>query len=336
MLEIEIKNGQSSKNAQFKELARYCNFEKIGHKFNINEIYNTPLPKIENRGKSPGSRNNHSVKPLYITNPLLASQWLIDENGMKILDSVTRRSSEKYWWKCPDCNLKVNSSPMKRLRLSHGYTDEFITCPYCSLSNEAKPIYKFLYDIGINFETEYTFDDLRGLGNGKLRFDFAIFNNQNNLSLLIEYDGKQHHEQIDFFCDNEEFKNRKIHDEKKDSYCVENDIPLLRVSYLDSISKIKDIITNKLITLNTISLSQLEEIKMKNEFRLMSVNVIAYLKMKGIKPIRIEKNDQNSVSHYFENTDELHFYLKEYKKDKNLQSFIKNLTETRQAIKRIV
>jgi hypothetical protein len=64
----------------------------------------------------------------------------------------------------------------------------------------------------------------------------------------------------------------------------------------------------------------------------MSINVIAYLKMKGLKPIRLEK-ENGSVVHYFENTDELHFYLKEYKKDRNLQNFISNLAETRHAIK---
>jgi Domain of unknown function (DUF5659) len=72
---------------------------------------------------------------------------------------------------------------------------------------------------------------------------------------------------------------------------------------------------------------------MNNEFKLMSINVIAYLKMKGLNPLRIEKDQSNQVAHYFNNTDELHFYLKEYKKDKNLQSFITNLTNTRHDIK---
>lgn len=60
-LEWEIKSGTDSKNAQFKELARYCKFNKSGRKFIIEEVYETPLPKIENRGKSEGSRNNNTV-----------------------------------------------------------------------------------------------------------------------------------------------------------------------------------------------------------------------------------------------------------------------------------
>jgi hypothetical protein len=59
-LEMEIQTS-SSKNAQLKELARYCKFNKLGHKFIIEEVYSNPLPKIENRGKSEGSRNNNNV-----------------------------------------------------------------------------------------------------------------------------------------------------------------------------------------------------------------------------------------------------------------------------------
>jgi hypothetical protein len=75
---------------------------------------------------------------------------------------------------------------------------------------------------------------------------------------------------------------------------------------------------------------------MNNEFKLMSINVIAYLKMKGLKPLRIERGEEGNVIHYFENTDELHFYLKEYKKDTNLQQFITKLAETRTQIKSLV
>lgn len=75
---------------------------------------------------------------------------------------------------------------------------------------------------------------------------------------------------------------------------------------------------------------------MNNEFKLLSINVIAYLKVKGIKPLRIEKDETNQVAHYFANTDELHFYLKEYKKDRNIQEFITKLTETRKQIKSLL
>lgn len=59
-LEMEAQSG-TSKKAQFKELERFCSYNKIGHKIYIEEVYDTPIPKVENRGKSAGSRNNNSI-----------------------------------------------------------------------------------------------------------------------------------------------------------------------------------------------------------------------------------------------------------------------------------
>jgi hypothetical protein len=61
VLEIEVKKSTNSKNAQLKDLSLYCNYSKIGHQFTIHEVYDEPLERIENRGKSEGSRNNNSV-----------------------------------------------------------------------------------------------------------------------------------------------------------------------------------------------------------------------------------------------------------------------------------
>ncbi|RBW69465.1 hypothetical protein [Bacillus taeanensis] len=47
-LGVEIKNGKSKKY-QLVELSRYCNYRKDGHKFNIEEVYKNPLPKVENK-----------------------------------------------------------------------------------------------------------------------------------------------------------------------------------------------------------------------------------------------------------------------------------------------
>jgi hypothetical protein len=60
-LEMEIKSSKDTKNAQFKELARFCKYSRSGNKFIIEEIYDSPLPKVDNRGKSEGSRNNNNV-----------------------------------------------------------------------------------------------------------------------------------------------------------------------------------------------------------------------------------------------------------------------------------
>jgi uncharacterized protein YdeI (BOF family) len=49
-LGMEIKTSTNSKNSQYKELERYCKYNKIGHKISIEEVYETPEDKIDNRG----------------------------------------------------------------------------------------------------------------------------------------------------------------------------------------------------------------------------------------------------------------------------------------------
>lgn len=62
----EIKKGTDSRKSQIKELSRYCDFHKEGNKFYIDDVYDTPLPKQDGRGKSQGSRNNNVVYKDYI------------------------------------------------------------------------------------------------------------------------------------------------------------------------------------------------------------------------------------------------------------------------------
>ena len=62
LLEIEEKEG-NSKNAQFKEMARFFRHKKIGYKLKIMEIYKEPLPpEGYGRGKNPNSHKNN-IKP---------------------------------------------------------------------------------------------------------------------------------------------------------------------------------------------------------------------------------------------------------------------------------
>ena len=60
----------------------------------------------------------------------------------------------------------------------------------CIKSYGESEIRKILLDNNINFATEYVFDDLKGEKGNPLRFDFAIFDNNNNLIQLIEFDGR--------------------------------------------------------------------------------------------------------------------------------------------------
>ena len=49
---------------------------------------------------------------------------------------------------------------------------------------------KLLQKSNIEYATQYTFPDLLGENGGRLRFDFAIFDDDGNIDFLIEYQGK--------------------------------------------------------------------------------------------------------------------------------------------------
>lgn len=103
-------------------------------------------------------------------------------------------------------------------------------CPNCSRSLGEESIADNLDNYGIRYEREYIFNDLIGVGGGNLRYDFAIFHD-NELIKLLEYDGKQHFEVA--FNDEIQFKRTQLHDKIKNDYASNNNIPLLRIPYTE-------------------------------------------------------------------------------------------------------
>ncbi len=102
-------------------------------------------------------------------------------------------------------------------------------CPACRESKGEKIIRNWLEKNNINFEIQKTFDDCKGKIK-KLMFDFYL----PDYNLLIEYDGEQHFKKRGFITE-ENFLKTKINDYKKDKYCNDKNIKLLRINYLDNI-----------------------------------------------------------------------------------------------------
>ena len=96
----------------------------------------------------------------------------------------------------------------------------------CIQSQGELKISQMLTDFNISFAKEFTFFNLKSNKNYKLRFDFAIFKD-NQLQFLIEYDGIQHYNEDHFFW-TEDVKNN---DKLKTDYCLTNEIKLYRIRY---------------------------------------------------------------------------------------------------------
>ena len=92
-----------------------------------------------------------------------------------------------------------------------------------------------------NTEQQWTTDDCKYIY--PLHFDFALLKNDKPY-YLIEYNGKQHYEPIEFFGGEGQFKINQIRDNIKREYSRNYNIPLLELKYDLSTDEIKQQITN--------------------------------------------------------------------------------------------
>ena len=104
----------------------------------------------------------------------------------------------------------------------------------CVKSRGETIIRKLLIQYNINFSTEYTFPDLVGERGNYYRFDFAIFDKNNQLYELIEFDGRQHYTGPDAtWSQSDSLETIQKRDKIKTEYCIQKNIKLIRVPYYE-------------------------------------------------------------------------------------------------------
>lgn len=101
-----------------------------------------------------------------------------------------------------------------------------ISCGCLSKSSGELKIEQCLQDY--NYQTQYIIPELSKF----MPFDFAIFKN-GKLVCLIEFDGEQHYRPIDFLGGEDKFKVQQANDQRRNQFCREHDIPLIRIPYYD-------------------------------------------------------------------------------------------------------
>jgi hypothetical protein len=168
---------------------------------------------------------------------IVGSKKAISEIGniygkLTIIDygyNVSKNKKRKYWTAKCECGAIVN------IRGSHLRGSSVISCG-CVNSKGEEAIAKILKDNNIEFEKQYQFNNLKGIGKRSLKFDFAIKIN-GILSHLVEYDGEQHYNMKSKFYSDKVVK----HDKLKDEYCQKNNIRLIRLRSYDNLT-IKDLL----------------------------------------------------------------------------------------------
>ena len=93
-------------------------------------------------------------------------------------------------------------------------------------------IYNILTDYGVPFEEEYTFNDLMSSSGRLLRFDFAVFDDD-ELDFLIEAQGIQHYQPVKKFGGARGLYRQQYNDNLKKQYCLKHNIRLITIPYYD-------------------------------------------------------------------------------------------------------
>lgn len=141
--------------------------------------------------------------------------------------SKPKGHQSKAYWICQCKCGKILS--VVGVDLKSGHTQ---SCGCSIKSKGERKIEELLLSMNINFKIQYKFSDLIG-DNSQLRFDFAIFDQNNSLICLIEYQGQQHYKQVELFQTEEQFLKQKENDNKKQRYCQEKKIKLIEIPYWD-------------------------------------------------------------------------------------------------------
>ena len=122
-------------------------------------------------------------------------------------------------------------TPNNHLSQKHG-------CPICKQNHRENLIYVILKENNFNIIPQHKFDNC--IYKRKLQFDFYL----PDLNIIIEYDGVQHFQSIDYFGGDENFKIQEIKDDIKNSYCQSNNISMIRLPYWLSDKEIEEILLN--------------------------------------------------------------------------------------------
>ena len=136
------------------------------------------------------------------------------------------------------------------------FRDRGVRCPQCTnvYSKGELFIMNVLESRGIPYISQYSIEDCKN--KKSLRFDFAITDfRKKEVKILVEYDGIQHFEPIEFFGGKRGFEYRTLNDEIKNRYCLDNGIKLLRIPYWE-IDNVDSILTSEISNLEKIKLAE--------------------------------------------------------------------------------
>lgn len=138
-------------------------------------------------------------------------------------DEEQKKHNGALYWKCLcDCG---NIKSIRGHNLTRKDINRTISCGCKHRSLGELEIYNLLELNKINFIEQYRFNDF-----ATKPYDFAILNEQSQISRLIEFDGEQHYQEVSHL-NWDSLKVVQQRDQEKNNYTKEHNIPLVRIPY---------------------------------------------------------------------------------------------------------
>lgn len=196
---------------------------------------------------------------LQTVNLKLAKQWHPTKNGSLKPTEVTSNSNRKVWWLFPYDAPKTGKHFDFEWKSKVVNRNAGCGCPYLTTYKGEEYIKQYLQKNNIVFNTQQKFSDLLGTGDGQLSYDFSIPDEKYGY-ILIEYNGIQHYEAVDYFGGEEQFKKQKEHDKRKRDYAKKHGYKLITVKYTyDTYESVEEYLDNELKKLGVINDTKKEE-----------------------------------------------------------------------------
>lgn len=94
-------------------------------------------------------------------------------------------------------------------------------------------IEEILIEAQLPFKMEYSFKGLNSTSGRPLRFDFVVFDDDEKIDFIIEYQGKQHYEPSSKFGGKRGFFQQQYNDNQKRRFCALHDLRLIEIPYTE-------------------------------------------------------------------------------------------------------
>lgn len=147
---------------------------------------------------------------------------IFKNHDMELVEGqVYHNTSQKLDYIC----IHHRDKGVQQMTTSNAYKNR---CPYCNASKGELKIAEYLKANKIEYTIQKTYDNLLGLGGGKLSYDFFL----PKFNMLIEYQGEFHDGKVSYQTEGA-YKKQVEHDNRKRKFANDNKIRLLEIWYND-------------------------------------------------------------------------------------------------------